>query len=136
MKSTPDTLQALIDRFDRDRFDMPAGRARVRLRVTGEGAWDLEPQRHRHRLREAKNGNEPDAEITADAAKPFPASYDAAFFSKWVLATLDALEIDRAHVLGHSMGGRVALEVGMQAPDRTDRLVAMTPSMAWLSQRP
>jgi pimeloyl-ACP methyl ester carboxylesterase len=37
-------------------------------------------------------------------------------------------------VLGHSMGGRVALEVGMRFPDRTDRLIAMTPSMAWLGK--
>jgi pimeloyl-ACP methyl ester carboxylesterase len=69
-----------------------------------------------------------------DSDKPFPASYDAAFFARWAVATLDALEIDRAHILGHSMGGRVALEVGMTAPDRTDRLVAMTPSMAWLGK--
>jgi pimeloyl-ACP methyl ester carboxylesterase len=243
MKPPPDSIQELIDRFDRDRLDMPSGRARVRLTVTGEGAWDLEAQRHRHRVREA-GGDEPDAEITADAAtwrrvagdlqggmaayrsgrlsvrrnmhlgvgflaatngeadetalrfetvktkrgrvatmsagegptivmlhglgatkvefmptlaalapngwrvvaidlpgfgdsdKPFPAAYDAAFFAKWVVATLDALEIDRAHVLGHSMGGRVALEVGMRAPDRTERLVLMTPSMAWVTQRP
>jgi pimeloyl-ACP methyl ester carboxylesterase len=32
------------------------------------------------------------------------------------------------------MGGRVALEVGMRHPDRIDRLVLMTPSMAWLAQ--
>jgi pimeloyl-ACP methyl ester carboxylesterase len=51
-----------------------------------------------------------------------------------VAATLDALGLDRTHLLGHSMGGRVALEVGMRHPDRIDRLVLMTPSMAWLSQ--
>jgi pimeloyl-ACP methyl ester carboxylesterase len=242
VKPAPDSLQHLVDRFDPDRFDMPSGRARVRLNVTGEGAWDLEVQATRHRVREARSGTEPDAEITADSAtwrrvagdlqggmaayrtgklsvrknmhlgvgflaatngapdasslsfetvrtklgrvstmsagsgtpivmlhglgatkiefmptlaalapngwrviaidlpgfgdsdKPFPAGYDAPFFAKWVVATLDKLGIDRAHVLGHSMGGRVALEVGMRAPDRTDRLVAMTPSMAWLSQ--
>jgi pimeloyl-ACP methyl ester carboxylesterase len=244
MNPPPDGIQELVDRFDIELFDVPAGRARVRLTVTGGGAWDLEVHRGRHRLREAKAGNEPDAEISADEAtwaraagdlqggmaayragrlsvrrnmhlgvgflaatngasdetslrfdtiktkcgrvstmsagkgptivmlhglgatkieflptlaalapngwrvvaidlpgfgdsdKPFPAAYDARFFSKWVVATLDALELDHAHVLGHSMGGRVALEVAMEAPDRTDRLVAMTPSMAWLSQRP
>jgi pimeloyl-ACP methyl ester carboxylesterase len=241
MSVPPDSLQELVDRFDRDLFDMPKGRARVRLCV-GDDAWDLEVQRNRHRFIEARQGSEPDAEIRADAAtwrqaardlqggmaafragrltirrnlhlgvgflaatsgndtpdrlrfetiktecgrvstmsagsgkpivmlhglgatkaeflptlaalapngwrvtaidlpgygdsdKPFPAAYDAAFFARWVVATLDALEIDRAHVLGHSMGGRVALEVGMTAPDRTDRLVAMTPSMAWLGK--
>jgi pimeloyl-ACP methyl ester carboxylesterase len=244
MKPPPDTIQALLDRFDRDRLDMPAGRARIRLSVEGEGAWDLEVQPHRHRVREARAGIDPDAEITADAAtwrrvagdlqggmaayrsgrlavrrnmhvgvgflaatsgdadetslrfetirtkrgrvatmsagegptivmlhglgatkieflptlaalapsgwrvvaidlpgfgdsdKPFPAAYDAAFFSKWVEATLDALGIERAHILGHSMGGRVALEVGMRVPDRSERIVLMTPSMAWLAHHP
>jgi pimeloyl-ACP methyl ester carboxylesterase len=55
-------------------------------------------------------------------------------FARWVHALLDALGLDRVHLLGHSMGGRVALEVGMRHPDRVDRLVLMTPSMAWLSQ--
>jgi pimeloyl-ACP methyl ester carboxylesterase len=241
VSAAPDNLQELVDRFDRDSFDMPKGRARVRLCV-GDEAWDLEVQRNRHRFIEARTGSDPDTEIRADAAtwtkaagdlqggmaafragrltirrnlhlgvgflaatsgkqgpdalrfetiktecgrvstmsagtgkpiimlhglgatkaeflptlaalapngwrviaidlpgygdsdKPFPAAYDAAFFSRWVVATLDALGIDRAHVLGHSMGGRVALEVGMSAPDRTDRLIAMTPSMAWLGK--
>src|SRR3954469_4673513 len=64
----PDALGALLERFDREAFDMPRGRARVRLAVPGQGAWDLEGQRGRHRVREAKAGNEPDAELTADLA--------------------------------------------------------------------
>src|SRR3954449_2315497 len=241
MSAPPDALGTLLERFDRDAFDMPRGRARVRLAVPGHGAWDLEAQRGRHRVHEAKPGNEPDAELTADldtwasvatdlkggmkayragrlqvrrnlhlgvgflaatnvtddpgqprfltldtdcgrvstfeagtgepivllhglgatkqeflptvpalapgfrtiaidlpgfgdSDKPFPAAYDARFFARWVRALLDALELDRTHLLGHSMGGRVALEVGMRHPDRIDRLVLMTPSMAWLSQ--
>jgi pimeloyl-ACP methyl ester carboxylesterase len=66
-----------------------------------------------------------------DSDKPFPAPYDAAFFARWTLALMDELELDRAHVLGHSMGGRVALEVGMESPDRVESLALMTPSMAW-----
>ena len=240
MSAPPDALGVLLERFERDAFDMPRGRARVRLGVTGHGAWDLEVQPHRHRVRAAEPGNEPDAEITADIAtwgrvandmrggmqayragrlairrnlhlgvgflaatnasddderlkfrtidtdcgrvstfeagsgepivllhglgatkaeflptvpalapgfrtiaidlpgfgdsdKPFPASYDARFFARWVAATLDALGLDRTNLLGHSMGGRVALEVGMRHPDRIDKLVLMTPSMAWLA---
>jgi pimeloyl-ACP methyl ester carboxylesterase len=242
MSAPPEALGALLERFDRDAFDMPRGRARVRLGVHGHGAWDLEVQRHRHRVRRANPGNEPDAELTADittwgkvavdlkggmrayragrlhvrrnlhlgvgflaatndsgdpdrlkfrtidtecgrvstfeagsgkplvmlhglgatkaeflpsvpalaphgfrtiaidlpgfgdSAKPFPAAYDARFFARWVAATLDSLGLDRTHLLGHSMGGRVALEVGMRHADRIDRLVLMTPSMAWLQQ--
>ncbi|MDQ7029158.1 MAG: alpha/beta hydrolase [Ardenticatenia bacterium] len=40
-----------------------------------------------------------------------------------VLATLDAEGIPRAHVMGSSMGGSVALWVGLHAPERVDRLV-------------
>jgi pimeloyl-ACP methyl ester carboxylesterase len=38
-------------------------------------------------------------------------------------ALLDALGIPRAHVLGHSMGGMIALELAARHPDRVDRLV-------------
>jgi pimeloyl-ACP methyl ester carboxylesterase len=70
-----------------------------------------------------------------DSAKPFPAPYDAPFFSSWVESVLDELAIERAHVLGHSMGGRVAIEFGLRNPDRAQGLILMTPSMAWLSDR-
>jgi pimeloyl-ACP methyl ester carboxylesterase len=70
-----------------------------------------------------------------DSDKPFPAAYDAPFFAERVAAALDALDLDRAHMLGHSMGGRVALELGMRHPDRMSSLILMTPSMAWLAER-
>jgi pimeloyl-ACP methyl ester carboxylesterase len=242
MSAPPDPLRVLLERFDRDAFDMPRGRARVRLEVHRHGAWDLEVQRGRHRLRPA-GGAEPDAQLSADLGtwqkvasdlqsgmqayragrltvrrnlhlgvgflaatnastepgrlrfrsvdtdcgrlstfeagtgeplvlihglgatkaeflptvpalapgfrtiavdlpgfgdsdKPFPAAYNARFFARWMEALLDALGLDRVHLLGHSMGGRVAIEVGMRHPDRIKRLVLMTPSMAWLAERP
>src|SRR3954469_22553586 len=243
MSAPPDAVGALLERFDRDAFDMPAGRARVRLCVPGHGGWDLEVHRDRQRVKRVRDGVEPDTELTADlatwckvatdlkggmqayragklsvrrnlhlgvgflaatndsndpnrlkfrtletecgrmstfeagpadgepivmlhglgatkaeflptvpalapefrtiavdlpgfgdSAKPFPAAYDAKMFARWVNALLDALGLDRVHLLGHSMGGRVALEVGMRHADRIERLVLMTPSMAWLSQ--
>jgi len=243
MNTPPDALRKLLERFDRDAFDMPRGRARVRLDARAAGAWDFEVQRGRQRVRPARSAVEPDAHLTADLAtweqgardlqsgrrayragrltvrrdlhlgvgflaatnadddpgrlrfrsihtecgrmstfeagtgeplvlihglgatkaeflptvpalapgfrtiavdlpgcgdsdKPFPAAYNASFFARWVEALLDALGLDRVHLLGHSMGGRVALEVGLRHPDRIDRLVLMTPSMAWLSDRP
>ena len=64
MSAPPEALGALLERFDRDAFDMPRGRARVRLGVKGHGAWDLEVQRHRHRVRRANTDNEAHAELT------------------------------------------------------------------------
>ncbi|HEY2512451.1 MAG TPA: alpha/beta fold hydrolase [Polyangiaceae bacterium] len=55
----------------------------------------------------------------------------AAYFARWVRALLDDLGLPRAHLLGNSMGGRVALEVALRFPKRVDRLVLLTPSLAW-----
>src|SRR3954464_3883148 len=52
------------------------------------------------------------------SSKPALARYGARFFARSVLGTMDALEIDRAHLVGNSMGGRVAIEVGLREPAR------------------
>jgi pimeloyl-ACP methyl ester carboxylesterase len=41
-----------------------------------------------------------------------------------VLALMDALKIDKAHVVGHSMGAYTALHVGIHAPQRCISVVA------------
>ena len=71
-----------------------------------------------------------------DSAKPLFGAYDAPFFARAVTALLDALDLDSAHVVGNSMGGRVALELGLEHPDRVERLVLLAPSLAWLKPRP
>ena len=71
-----------------------------------------------------------------DSGKPLGAPYDPAFFADSVVSLLDALELDRVHLLGHSMGGRAALEVAFDRPDRVAGLVLVTPSLAWLRSRP
>ena len=237
----PDSLAALVERFDASVFDAPAGRARVRLKVKGAGEWDALVHGERVRLEPAR-GDRPTAEITADrrawgdlgqglangmdmfrarriivrrdlhvgvgflaatAANPgegrlrfarvrtrvgrvatleagtgravlmlhglggtkisfLPTvaalapeyrtiamdapgfgdsdkpigSYDPAFMARWAVALLDELEIEKADVLGHSMGGRIALELGMRHPDRVNGLMLMTPSMAWRGHKP
>src|SRR3954451_23041790 len=237
VSTAPDSLTALVERFEPSVFDAPGGRARVRLCVKGKGEWDAEVTRSRVSLGEARPERKPDAEITADARawreiaedlvtgmevhragrlsvrrnlhigvgflaatngspekgrlrfarvrtragrvatmeagtgrpvlmlhglggtkisflptvaalapdhrtiamdapgfgdsdKPI-GSYDAAFMARWAISLLDTLGIEKAHVLGHSMGGRIALEVGMRYPDRVEGLMLMTPSMAW-----
>jgi pimeloyl-ACP methyl ester carboxylesterase len=70
-----------------------------------------------------------------DSDKPLAAPYDAVFFSKAVIALMDEMGIEETDVLGHSMGGRVALEVVMHAPERFGKAILQTPSLAWLRER-
>lgn len=44
------------------------------------------------------------------------------------LAVLDALEVDRVHVVGFSMGGMLAMELGVTAPERLETLSAISVS--------
>jgi pimeloyl-ACP methyl ester carboxylesterase len=46
-----------------------------------------------------------------------------------VVALLDHLGIDRAHVLGHSMGGAVTLELAVSHPDRVRSIVPISASV-------
>jgi pimeloyl-ACP methyl ester carboxylesterase len=71
-----------------------------------------------------------------ESDKPIAAPYDAPYFAGAALALLDALDIERAHLIGNSMGGRVAIEVGLMAPERIGRLVLLSPALAWLRDRP
>jgi len=68
------------------------------------------------------------------SSKPATAGYDAPYFARTVLAVMDELEIDRAHLIGNSMGGRVALEVGLTAPERVGALALLCPAVAWLKR--
>ena len=45
-----------------------------------------------------------------------------------LLEVLDALDVDRADLVGNSMGCPVALEVAHRAPERTHRLVLVSPA--------
>jgi pimeloyl-ACP methyl ester carboxylesterase len=242
MSHPPAPLRTLVERFDRSEYDSPARRSRVRLTVSGRGAWDALVDRDGARLVSASRRAEPDAVIegeegawrrlAADLAsgmsafragrlivrrnlhlgisflvatsasreparlrfvpvrtargtvstmqagvgdpvvllhglggtkasflptladlatahrliaidlpgfgesdKPLGAPYDPSFFARWMVALLDALGLERAHLVGNSLGGRVALEVGLAHPDRVDRIALLAPSLAWLRTR-
>ena len=70
-----------------------------------------------------------------DSDKPLGARYDSAFFADATLALLDRLGLESARLIGNSMGGRVAIEVGLRQPERVDQLVLLSPAMAWLRDR-
>ena len=61
------------------------------------------------------------------SSKPATARYGAPFFASAVLGVMDALGIERAHLVGNSMGGRVAIEVGLRDPDARRRPGAAVP---------
>jgi len=71
-----------------------------------------------------------------DSVKPIRAPYHAPYFARTVVALMDALGIERADLVGNSLGGRVALEVGLRFPERAGRLCLLAPSLAWLRGRP
>ncbi len=240
-----EAIAALADRFDPDVLELPRGRARIRLEVTGADACDAVLAGRRLRLRPADESASPDAVLSASAAtwkkiaadlrggmaafragrlrlrgslhlgvgflaatsgstepgrlefdtlrtrgfgaisvlsagtgpetivcvhglggtkasflptvnaladdfrvvaidlpgfgesdKPIGAPYDAAWFARSMFAAMDALGIEQAHVAGNSMGGRVAIEAGLMAGDRTGGLMLLSPALAWLRPRP
>jgi 4,5:9,10-diseco-3-hydroxy-5,9,17-trioxoandrosta-1(10),2-diene-4-oate hydrolase len=63
-----------------------------------------------------------------DAADPFGDQAGA------MLGLLDALDIERAHVVGNSLGGACALRMALDAPQRVGRLVLMGPGGVGISQ--
>jgi 4,5:9,10-diseco-3-hydroxy-5,9,17-trioxoandrosta-1(10),2-diene-4-oate hydrolase len=63
-----------------------------------------------------------------DAADPFGDQAAA------MLGLLDALDIERAHVVGNSLGGACALRMALDAPQRIGGLVLMGPGGIGISQ--
>src|SRR3989304_5185055 len=57
-----------------------------------------------------------------------PARYAMAHAVQALLAVLDPLGVERAAVLGYSMGGRVALHLSIAAPERSSALIVESAS--------
>jgi pimeloyl-ACP methyl ester carboxylesterase len=239
----PAGIAALASRYDPDVIDIPGGRGVVRLHVRGGGDWDARLTTRRLRVIPAREGDSPDATISADAAtwravaadvrggmtafhagrlrmrgslhlsvgllaatsgsdepgrltfesvrtragkvsvlsagvgpetlfclhglggtkasflptvaalggryrviamdlpgfgesaKPIGAPYSASWFARNAFETMDALGLERAHVVGNSMGGRVAIEAGLMEHDRVGGIVLLSPALAWLRAR-
>jgi pimeloyl-ACP methyl ester carboxylesterase len=78
----------------------------------------------------------PDLPGFGDSFKPLNAPYHPPFFARSVIELMDTLGLERAHMVGNSMGGRIALELGLRYPERVGRLVLLAPSLAWRRERP
>ena len=74
----------------------------------------------------------PDLPGFGSSSKPAIGAYNARWFADIMLGLMDELEIERAHMVGNSMGGRVAIEAGLVAPDRVTALGLLCPAVAWI----
>lgn len=52
-----------------------------------------------------------------------PAPWGVSDYMNWVIALMDELGIQRASVIGHSFGGRVAIKLAALHPERVEKLV-------------
>ena len=57
-----------------------------------------------------------------------PAAGSMPYYTDWVSRFIDAIGIDDAHVLGHSMGGHIAVRLAAGSPERVDRLILVSPA--------
>jgi len=76
----------------------------------------------------------PDLPGFGSSSKPALGAYNSRWFAEIMLGLMDELGIESAHVVGNSMGGRVALEMGLSAPQRVDSLGLLCPAVAWIKR--
>jgi pimeloyl-ACP methyl ester carboxylesterase len=74
----------------------------------------------------------PDLPGFGSSSKPSRGDYNARWFAGIMLGLMDELEIPGAHLVGNSMGGRIAIEVGLTAPERVGALALLCPAVAWI----
>jgi pimeloyl-ACP methyl ester carboxylesterase len=76
----------------------------------------------------------PDLPGFGSSDKPRLGAYNARWFADIMFGLMDRLEIGEAHVVGNSMGGRVAIEMGLTHPERVRALGLLCPAVAWLKR--
>jgi pimeloyl-ACP methyl ester carboxylesterase len=76
----------------------------------------------------------PDLPGFGSSCKPALGGYNARWFAEIMLGLMDELGIGRAHIVGNSMGGRIAIEIGLQVPQRVGALGLLCPAVAWVKR--
>jgi pimeloyl-ACP methyl ester carboxylesterase len=76
----------------------------------------------------------PDLPGFGSSDKPARGAYNARWFAEIMLGLMDAQNIGSAHVVGNSMGGRIAIEMAMIAPERVRALGLLCPAVAWVKR--
>lgn len=70
---------------------------------------------------------------TGKSAKALTEPHSVDAMADDILAVLDALKLDRAHIVGHAAGGLAGLALALKAPKRVERLVLVN---AWSKPDP
>jgi pimeloyl-ACP methyl ester carboxylesterase len=68
------------------------------------------------------------------SSKPATGAYSAKWFAETVIEVMDDIGIERAHVVGNSMGGRVGIEMGLRWPERVRGLGLLCPAVAFIKR--
>jgi pimeloyl-ACP methyl ester carboxylesterase len=76
----------------------------------------------------------PDLPGFGSSSKPALGAYNARWFAEIMLGLMDELGIESTHLVGNSMGGRVAIEMGLRAPQRVSALGLLCPAVAWIKR--
>lgn len=74
----------------------------------------------------------PDLPGFGSSGKPALGAYNARWFADIMLGLMDRLGVGEAHIVGNSMGGRVAIETALIAPERVTGLALLCPAVAWI----
>jgi pimeloyl-ACP methyl ester carboxylesterase len=74
----------------------------------------------------------PDLPGFGSSCKPALGSYNAPWFAEIMIGLMDELDIPACHVVGNSMGGRIAIEMGLMEPERVWSLGLLSPAVAWI----
>jgi pimeloyl-ACP methyl ester carboxylesterase len=74
----------------------------------------------------------PDLPGFGSSCKPALGSYNARWFADIMIGLMDELDISACNVIGNSMGGRIAIEMGLIEPERVWALGLLCPAVAWI----
>lgn len=74
----------------------------------------------------------PDLPGFGSSSKPSWGGFNARWFAEIMLGLMDELGIADARLGGNSMGGRIAIEMGLIAPERVRALALLCPAVAWI----
>jgi len=59
---------------------------------------------------------------------PYPPSFLNDDYSQWLCDVLDGLHLEKAHFAGTSVGGWIVMKMGIQAPERVNKIVMLSPT--------